>query len=245
MEPTAIHVGVDLGQRVDPSAIAVVEVGQRDTDRTEVGYRPHPATGELIYNTWTVEETFYRTHHLERLPLNTSYRDVAWHIVALLTTLSDRELAMRLSGAWTHGRIGRALYLDATGVGIPVAEDVRALVQTDEKASQWDVYPLTFTHGLTYDRSAGRLGKAYLVSHLQTMLQSDRIDLPKSDPEVEAMVRELKDYDITISQDGADTYGAKIGSYDDLATALGLATLDDPASYQARYIPFHAPGHYQ
>ena len=43
------------------------------------------------------------------------------------------------------------------------------------------------------------------------------------------MARELKDYQIKVDQDGADTYGAfKVGSHDDLATALGLAVLDDP-----------------
>jgi hypothetical protein len=53
------------------------------------------------------------------------------------------------------------------------------------------------------------------------------------------MVRELKDYEIKIDAATAnDTYGAfKVGSYDDLATALGLAVLDDPRSYRVTVGP--------
>jgi len=40
---------------------------------------------------------------------------------------------------------------------------------------------------------------------------------------------ELLTYEIKVSENGADTYGAfKVGTHDDLATALGLAVQGNP-----------------
>jgi hypothetical protein len=63
-------------------------------------------------------------------------------------------------------------------------------------------------------------------------LQTGRIKLPRT-AEAEALARELQDYEIRISQDGDDRYGAfRVGSHDDLVTALGLACLVDSAAVQ-------------
>jgi hypothetical protein len=43
------------------------------------------------------------------------------------------------------------------------------------------------------------------------------------------LAKELLDYEIHIDEDANDKYGAfKVGTHDDLVTALGLATLIDP-----------------
>jgi hypothetical protein len=89
--------------------------------------------------------------------------------------------------------------------------------------------PVTFTHGENLTRTANgwSLGKARLVSRLQALLQSERIKLP-SVPEAEALTRELLNYEIRVSQDANDTYGAfKTGTHDDMVTALGLATIEE------------------
>ncbi|MGA2885786.1 MAG: hypothetical protein ABSE80_11595 [Halobacteriota archaeon] len=45
--------------------------------------------------------------------------------------------------------------------------------------------------------------------------------VPKSSKEIEAMVEELLNYKIHVSEEGHDQYGAfKIGSHDDLVCAL-------------------------
>jgi hypothetical protein len=47
--------------------------------------------------------------------------------------------------------------------------------------------------------------------------------------EADALSRELLDYEIKIDQDANEKYGAfKVGSHDDLVTALGLAVQEEP-----------------
>jgi len=73
-----------------------------------------------------------------------------------------------------------------------------------------------------------KLGKAWLVSRLQMLLQNGRLHLPRT-AEAEALARELLDYEIRVSEDANDRYGAfRVGTHDDLVTALGLAVQLDP-----------------
>jgi hypothetical protein len=72
------------------------------------------------------------------------------------------------------------------------------------------------------------LGKAWLVSRIKVLLQCGRLHLPRT-TEAEAMKDELLDYEIRISEDANERYGAfKVGAHDDLVTALGLAVQDRP-----------------
>jgi hypothetical protein len=91
--------------------------------------------------------------------------------------------------------------------------------------------PVYFTHGdrRTLVEGEVRLGKAWLVSQMQTLLQGGLLHLPNTS-EAEALGRELLDYEIRVSEDANDRYGAfSVGAHDDLVTALGLATQEDPA----------------
>jgi hypothetical protein len=88
------------------------------------------------------------------------------------------------------------------------------------------VRPVYFTHGdrrvEQRDRSIS-LGKAWLVSRLQALLQTARILLPRT-MEAQVLAQELLDYEIHVDEKANDTYGAfRVGSHDDLVTALGLA----------------------
>ena len=193
--------GADVGQRRDPSAVAVVQVEWRgDGDARR--------------------EAHHLVRHLERLPLGTPYPQVAERVAAVATGIKQRA----------RGRT--TLYVDATGVGTPLVDVLRA---ADVPAAIVAVY---FTHG---DRRAEvkdergkvaelRLGKAWLVSRLQALLQSGRLHLPKT-AEAAACGRELLDFEIRVDQDANDRYGAfKVGTHDDLVTALGLACQEDPAA---------------
>ena len=76
--------------------------------------------------------------------------------------------------------------------------------------------------------SEALVGKAYLVSRLQVLLQGHRLHYDKSSREAETLTRELLDYEIRVDQDANDKYGAfKVGTHDNLVTALGLAVLRD------------------
>src|SRR6185437_14316260 len=115
-------------------------------------------------------ETFYEARHIERLRLGTGYPQVAERIAQIVT-----------SPVLGGSRI--LLCVDVTGVGQPVYEMVRDAVSvlSGGKGTTTPgvrMRPLTFTHGDRYDRAAGRLGKAYLVSRLQALLQTGAIKLP-------------------------------------------------------------------
>ena len=179
----SVVIGVDVGQRVDPTAIAVSEPERRNG------------------------ETHFTIRHLERLPLGTSYPQ----IVARLATLT----------AGVRERTGRrpTLYIDATGVGVPVVDLVR------EARVAADVWACFFTFGdhRTVAQREVRIGKAWLVSRLQALLQTGRIHLPQT-TEAEALAQELLDYQITVDPDGDAKFGAfRVGTRDDLVTGLGLA----------------------
>jgi hypothetical protein len=106
-------------------------------------------------------------------------------------------------------------------------------LEEDGKAQRCGLRPIAFTHGDTFDPVSGRLGKALLVSRLQVLFDERLTDLPKGDPEAEAMARELRDYEIHVEPNANELYGAfKVGSHDDLVTALGLACLEDPTLYR-------------
>jgi hypothetical protein len=204
-----ITIGVDIGQKRDPTAICVAETDSRKLDRRT--------------------ETHYLIRHLERLTLGTRYPRVA-----------DR-VAEITNGVRAKTGEGPIVYLDATGVGQPVVDTLR------ERLPRGRVVPVYFTHGdrrnETREGQGVRisLGKAYMVSMLQTLLQNHRLHLPQS-REAEALTEELLDYEIRVSENANDLYGAfKVGTHDDLVTALGLATQSDRAPWRRRHWALHRP----
>lgn len=177
----SVRIGCDPGQRVDPTAIAVIEVQDRGNDYHFVA------------------------RHLERLPLGTPYPAVVERLA---------EIAGKLEGA--------KIWLDATGVGQPVVDLVRAA-----RLRVKPVY-LTGSDKATEEDGELRLGKALLVSRLQVLLQSGLIHLPKT-AEAQALIDELLTYEIRVSDAGHASFGAfKTGAHDDLVTALGLACWQKP-----------------
>jgi hypothetical protein len=209
--PAAVRVGVDLGQRVDFTAFAVVQA-----ERRPVGARV---------------ATHHTCRHLERLELGTGYPKVAERLAQVAAAL--------------HARTGRTplLFLDATGVGIPVLD---ALVAGRVRAV---LRPCYFNHGdrMTWETAGSvvqlKVGKAWLVSRLQVLLQSRRLHLPKGHPQAETLAKELLDYQIRVDEDANDKYGAfKVGSHDDLVTALGLATLQDLAAPRPESVTVYLHG---
>jgi hypothetical protein len=91
-----VRVGVDFGQKLDPSAIVAVEVQSRDYTLNPYG---RPVRGV----------THYVARSIQRLPLGTSYPAVARRLAEIETKLRDR-------GLWSE------FWVDATGVGQPVVD---------------------------------------------------------------------------------------------------------------------------
>src|SRR5437899_3398259 len=219
-----VTVGIDVGQIHDPSAIAVCEVQQehRGKYRTVPHMRKLPYVDEngRYYASYEktrkdpVLESDYTVRHIKRLPLGTSYPDVATDIADMLCGNAFAKRDIRV-------------LIDVTGVGRGVYDLLKRELHLRDQTKHMHLQPSTFAHGETYNRSIGRLGKAYLVSRLQALLQSNHVHA-KPTKEVLAMLEELKVYEIKVSDEGEDTYGGKIGHHDDLATSLGLACLEDP-----------------
>ncbi len=219
-EQQLVVIGVDIGQKIDPTAIVVCERSWRETEpeRWEPPAKLPAYGGFDLVKVPAKGEHVYTGRHVERLPLGTSYPAVAQHVAGVVEGLVRRGVERP------------RLMVDATGVGMPVVDLLREALGQRAR----DLVAATFTHGdkFTQDRDYRRptamVGKAYLVSRLQALLQTGRLKLPKT-PETDALARELQDYEIRVDEDANDKYGAfKIGSHDDLVTALGLACVYDP-----------------
>jgi hypothetical protein len=185
-----VILGVDVGQKRDPTAVAVVE------------------------EDWRQKVCHHLVRYLERLPLGTPYPAVAERVGAITDAVHERTSSRPI------------VFVDATGVGQPVVDLL------EERASRCRIVPCYFTHGDRRTEDADgtvKLGKAFLVSRLQTLLQAGRIHLPDTS-EARALAEELLDFEIRVSEDALDRYGAfKVGTHDDLVTALGLAVQVQPS----------------
>ncbi|MCH9647753.1 MAG: hypothetical protein K0U98_05905 [Deltaproteobacteria bacterium] len=190
---STVAIGIDIGQKRDPTAICVAETQERAQDK-----KP---------------SLHFQIRYLERLPLGTPYPGIADRLAKIVSEVEN------LKGS--HPEV----YVDATGVGAPVVDLLEEQVHS--------VIPVFFTHGdrrIEEGRRRKRqikLGKAFLVSRLQALLQTGRIHLPKTS-ESQALAKELLDYEIRVDENANDRYGAfRVGTHDDLVTALGLAIQKD------------------
>jgi hypothetical protein len=224
-----VTIGVDVGQLHDPTAIAVAEVSQTHTGKYHIQHDQHTGYFDMEKREWVppkgiepVMRSRYTIRHIRRLPLNTSYPDVAEYVADMLCNplFACRDVR---------------LLIDVTGVGRPVYEELKYEIRLRKEAQHVVVKPISFVRGETYNRKTGSLGKAYLVSRLQSLLQGGDVHGPDI-PEMQATTEELRVYKIKVSETGTDQYGAfEVGKHDDLATALALACLEDPFSERVSY----------
>ena len=193
-------IGVDIGQKRDPTAIAVAEIEYRPIEDPELKK--------------SRRESHYLVRFLERLELGMPYPQIAERLGGICQSVAKR--------------CGRqpVVFVDATGVGKPIVDLLEARSHLSKLRA---VY---FTHGDRRVESRKErkvsLGKAYLVSRLQSLLQCHRLHLPDNS-EARALARELLDYEIRVDENANDRYGAfRVGTHDDLVTAVGLAVQKEP-----------------
>lgn len=215
--PARYLLGVDLGQHHDYTALAVLErVGPAVApaaypvfQHQDVGMPDLPAIPGLRARLAgrgpapAAPAPRYDCGYLERLPLGTSYVAVVAHVAQLLARPP------------LHGRT--RLVLDATGVGTPVhdmfvARGLRPV-------------PITIHGGeaVSRDGPGFRVPKRDLIAAVQVLLQQQRLKFARALPAAPALVDELRDYQVMVSESGHDSYNARSGQHDDLVLAVACA----------------------
>jgi hypothetical protein len=110
------------------------------------------------------------------------------------------------------------LVVDATGVGAPVLD----------MFTSWGLRPVGVTiHGgdaVTQHGRHFRTPKRDLVATLQTLLQTGRLRFAKDLALADVLVGELRDYTVSPSAVGHDSYSARAGQHDDLVLAVAIAS---------------------
>jgi hypothetical protein len=114
----------------------------------------------------------------------------------------------------------RALVVDRTGVGRPVFDLFRMAGLT------CSVIGVTITAGdLAHSDDAGGwfCPKRDLIGAAQVLLQGRRLEIAKRLPLAETLAGELRDFRVSISPAGHDSYNAREGKHDDLLLAMSMA----------------------
>jgi hypothetical protein len=189
----SIFVGLDLGKKSDNTAMVWLEP-LFPTDPEEHGGKP-----------------VYEVSLVERVTLETPYPKIArW--------LRKQYNQLLKSPDFDYIYI----VVDEGGVGTAVTDQVIELIPDA------DIYRVSLTGGLRprwVDARTVNLPKEQMVSTLISLFEGRRLWVSEEMEHAYIELRnELEDYQMKISQEGHDTYGAmKIGSHDDIASALGLA----------------------
>lgn len=154
----------------------------------------------------------YVVRCLEHFPPGTRYPDMAQRIGEVAKGVKEK------TGSKPE------VFIDLTGFGEPLMEEIK------RHGEYRSVTPVYFTHGdrRVEEGDIVRLGKCWVVTRVQMLLQTHQLHLPRS-PEAEILAQELNDYEVQVAPDANDRYGAfKVGSRDELVTALGLAVQRPP-----------------
>lgn len=155
----------------------------------------------------------YVSRLVERLRIGTPYPAVADRIVEIVRNLEARSEAR----AWTDNDFRIETWIDATGVGLPIVDLVR------EQGVNARAAIFTGSDKLTeHPDDVVSIGKAFMIGRLQVLLQADRLHLPIN-AEAAALVTELADYQIEVSERAHVSFNAPSGKHDDLVIALGLS----------------------
>ena len=183
-----LYAGLDLGQRHDHSAIAVVE-------RNDL-YRAYETPA---FHSLTVR-------HVERAPLGTPYPRVVARVKAVVRSgLSEG---------------GCVLAVDATGVGAPVVDMLRAA------AIGCEIAAVSITGGdrARYLRGVWNVPKKDLMGGLQVLLERGELKIARELGQARSLLKELADVKAAVSGAGRIRMGAEGGGeHDDLVVALALA----------------------
>jgi len=192
-------IGLDLGQSQDFTTVAVLE-GQASAQTPDAPSAGQPRGASKPV--WTA----FQCGHLERFQLGTPYPAIVERVRTLMHTPPLQGQAR--------------LVVDATGVGRPVIDMLRAA-----KLSPQAVL-ITGGDAESYDEATRyyRVPKRDLVAQVAVLLQNKRLAFAEGMPHVQTLVQELLNFQVKITTSAHDTYGAwREGTHDDLVLAVALA----------------------
>jgi hypothetical protein len=211
MASISYFVGLDLGQASDFTALAVLErtssPDPSDSWGEMVRVRQHWSGIEMVpaREAPPKRERSFAIRHLERFPLGTSYPAIIARVVQLC---AEPPLT------------GATLVVDQTGVGRAVVDMIRA---AGPKAR---IRPITITAGqaVVPDGAGWHVPKKELVSVLQVLLQSRRLQVARRLPMASVLVKELESFRVKITTSANETFEAwRERDHDDLVLAVALA----------------------
>ena len=152
-----------------------------------------------------VPDLRHRIRWIERVPLGTMYTQIVRRIAVVAEAAQN----------WGH----TAVVLDAAGVGRPIFDMLKRRTSVPLRA-------VTFTSGeqeTQPEYNVFRVPKIDLVTSLEAVLQSRRLEVVPDCPLQAELAAELGAFDFAISARGHATFDAQSGSHDDLVMALCLA----------------------
>jgi hypothetical protein len=146
----------------------------------------------------------FRCRGLKRWRLGTSYAEIVDELAALVNEPPLRQ---------AH------LAMDASGVGRPILDMLHKTKLPVQLA------PVVITVGSkeSYHNGYYHVAKVILVQSILIPLQQRRLHLVRALPETAALVKELHDYRVQITQAATEIFNARAGAHDDLVLAVALA----------------------
>lgn len=188
--------GLDIGQSVDPSAVAVLN---------HVVTPLETWTPNSKAEFWKQDRTEqFLVRHLERLPLQMPYPQQVQHVANMLARPPLKD--------------GCTFALDYTGCGRPVAD----MFQRAGLFPQM----ILITAGSETTRHGGdtwHVPKQTLISAVESRLHSGELKIAAALTDAGALAEELKDFARKVSEAGRVTFTARSGKHDDLVLALAIA----------------------
>jgi hypothetical protein len=187
------YVGLDLGQSRDFTALAIVERSESNGDWDAAAYAYPKAIGQDL-------------RHLERLPLGTPYPEVVSRVVQVMESMAQKGPC--------------ELIVDATGVGRPVVDMLRA--------EQLDcaIRPVLVTAGQAESEDDGyyKVPKRDLIIGLQVLLQAGTLRIADGLRYGPTLINEMTEMQLKMTTAGNEQFAAwREGSHDDLVFAVALA----------------------
>lgn len=182
--------GVSVGAMAQPTAIAIVEQeSNQDNEERDV--------------------TEIRLRHLERMPMDATYPDLAKKLRSILSGLEEKE-----QGDETD------LLVDLTGTGKSIYTFLK-----EQSLDPIQVY-ITAGNGETEEEyGLWHVAKVELVGALQVLFQTDKFKVASGLDLVPEFTEELTNFRMkTKAISGADIESWREGKFDDLVFAVALAT---------------------